>query len=110
MFRLCLDLATKDLLPDESDTSIDQPNRKQRRDLGLRVPWLITNGFLPEALGDLAGVVKEDGNDGAHAGNIGREDAEDLLDFTHVLLERLYTEPARIALAAARRVERRQTP
>jgi hypothetical protein len=107
MFRLCLDLATRDLLPAESDNAENQPNRKQRRDLGLRIPWLIEQGRLPANLAALAGVVKEDGNDGAHAGNLSKADAEDLLDFTAVLLERLYTEPARIALAEARRAERR---
>ncbi len=107
MFRLCLDLATRGLLPDEANVGIAQPNRKQRRDLGLRIPWLIEHGRLPKDLGALAGSVKEDGNDGAHVGNLVKVDAEDLLDFTQVLLERLYTEPARIALAEARRVERR---
>ena len=106
MFRLCLDLATRDLLPAEGEEP--QANSRQRRDLGLRLPWLIANGKLPSSLAGLASVVREDGNDGAHAGHLGKEDAEDLLDFTRVLLERLYTEPARVALAEARRVRRRQ--
>jgi hypothetical protein len=55
---------------------------------------------LPEALRDLSSCVKEDGNDGAHAGTLTKEDAEDLLDFTTALLERLYTEPKQLALAA----------
>ena len=36
------------------------------------------------------------------------EDAEDILDFTFELLERLYTEPHRLELASARRAERRK--
>jgi hypothetical protein len=111
MFRLCLDLATKDLLPappgEADNAEPGAPNRKQRRDLGLRIPWLIGAGLLPRELGAIADVVKEDGNDGAHAGTLAKEDAEDLADFTEVLLERLYTEPARIELAKARRLERR---
>ncbi len=38
---------------------------------------------------------------------ISKEDAEDLLDFTQMLLERIYTEPERIRLAAERRRQRR---
>ena len=107
MFRLCLDLATKQFLPDPQDTGSPQPNGRQRRDLGLRLPWLFDQGKLPEALRDIASCVREDGNDGAHAGTLTAEDAEDLLDFTVLLLERLYTEPARLRLAEARRIERR---
>lgn len=103
MFRLCLDLATRAMLP------VDAPglNASVRRNLGLRLPWLFNNGKLPEALRELSGCVKDDGNDGAHSGTLTVREAEDLLDFTRVLLERLYTEPARIQLAKERRDERR---
>lgn len=109
MFRLCLDLATKPLLPDEAE-GVPGPNKKQRRDLGLRIPWLIEHKFLPEKLEHVAAAVREDGNDGAHAGNLTENDAQDLLDFTVLLLEGLYTEPARIAAAAKRRADRRKPP
>jgi hypothetical protein len=59
-------------------------------------------------LRELASCVREDGNDGAHAGTLSKEDAEDLLDFTCALLERLITEPKRLELAEARRNERRK--
>lgn len=107
MFRLCLDLATRPLLPAEGAEGAVQPNRRQRRDLGLRIPWLIERGLLPAGLAELAAVVREDGNDGAHVGNLGRPEAEDLLDFTQLLLERLFTEPARLRIAEARRRQRR---
>jgi hypothetical protein len=55
-------------------------NSKQRRDLGLRLPWLFDNGLLPADLRELAHCIKEEGNDGAHAGTLAKEDAEDLLD------------------------------
>lgn len=106
MFRLCLDRATRSFLPEPSAAG-DQPNSKQRRDLGLRLPWLFDHDKLPQALRDLASAVKEDGNDGAHAGNLTKADAEDLLDFATALLERLYTEPARLRLAQERRAARR---
>jgi Domain of unknown function (DUF4145) len=107
MFRLCVDLATRPLLPDPQDTTVAQPNNKQCRDLGLRLRWLFENDRLPSQLEELAKCIREDGNDGAHAGSLTKVDAEDLLDFTTTLLERLYTEPQRLALAEERRRARR---
>lgn len=107
MFRLCVDLATRPLLPPESEEH-PRLNAKVRRDLGLRLPWLLDNGRLPEALRELSACIREDGNDGAHAGTLKKEDAADLLDFSVALLERLYTEPKRLELAKERRDERRK--
>lgn len=104
MFRLCVDLATRSLLPEGEIAGL---NPKIRRDLGLRLPWLFANNLLPAALHDLSTCIKDDGNDGAHAGTLGKDDAEDLLDFTTALLERLYTEPEVLKLAKERREARR---
>lgn len=104
MFRLCIDLSTRSLLPAEP---VDGLNHRTRRDLGLRLPWLFENGKLPIDLKDLSICVKEDGNDGAHAGTLTEADAEDMLDFTCALLERIYTEPERLKLAKERRDARR---
>ena len=52
-------------------------------------------------------VLTRTGNDGAHEDTLKKEDAEDVLDFTYVLLERLFTEPERIRIAQKRRAERR---
>ena len=106
MFRLCIDHATRSLLPETDDNGL---NRKIRRSLGLRMKWLFDNALLPESLKQLSTCIREDGNDGAHSGNLYREDAEDILDFTYVLLERLYTEPDRIRQAEERRSSRRIT-
>lgn len=103
MFRLCLDLATRTMLPDGSENGL---NPKTRRSLGLTLEWLFDNNLLPEAIRDLASCVKDDGNDGAHQGTISKEDAEDISEFAFVLLERLYTEPKRLELAKVRRTER----
>lgn len=103
MFRLSVDLATKSLLPNEAEGL----NSKVKRNLGLRLPWLFDHHLLPEALRELSSCIKEDGNDGAHEGSLKKEDAEDLLDFTTALLERLYTEPERLRLAKERRELRR---
>jgi hypothetical protein len=106
MFRMCLDMATRSFLPAEEISGL---NAKTRRDLGLRLPWLFDNKKIAEDLRDLSHCVKEDGNDGAHAGTLTMDDAEDLKDFTIALLERLYTEPARIEASKKRREERRAT-
>jgi hypothetical protein len=110
MFRLCLDLVTRPLLPPIEETEIGRrvgPNAKARRDLGLRLAWMFDNGILPSDLRELATCVREDANDGAHVGNLTKEDAEDLLDFTTELLDRLVTEPKRLELARERREARR---
>jgi hypothetical protein len=108
MFRLCLDIVTRPLLPEADDASRPQPNRRQRRDLGLRLPWLFEEKLLPDDLQELSTCIREDGNDGAHVGNLSKEDAEDVLDFTRVLLERLFTQPNKLALAKERRDKRRE--
>lgn len=108
MFRLCLDHASRPLLPDPNDTSIAQPNARQRHQLGARLGWLFDNGRIPQELRELAECLREDGNDGAHVGSLSKEDAADLLDFAVAFLERLITEPKKIELARNRRVERRK--
>jgi hypothetical protein len=104
MFRLCVDMTTKDKLPEGDLPGL---NHKTRRDLGLRLPWLFDNRYLPEDLRDLSHCIKEDGNDGAHQGTLTEADALDLLDFTEALLKRVYTEPERLRLAKERREQRR---
>jgi hypothetical protein len=105
MFRLCVDLATKPMLPPDGTPGI---KRRDRRDLGLRLPWLFKNGRLDPGIEPLSTCIREDGNDGAHMGALNKEDAEDLHDFTTALLERIYTEPERLKLAERRRDARRQ--
>ncbi len=105
MFRLCLDMATKDLLP---TTETEGLNSKILRSLGFRLEWLIKNDKIPKSLKELASCIKNDGNDGAHEGILSREDLEDIYDFTYILLERLYTEPERIKLAKERRKNRHE--
>jgi len=105
MFRACVDLATRPLLP---EGEVEGLNKKTRRDLGLRLPWLFANQLLDRSLEELSTAIREDGNDGVHAANLSNEDAEDLLDFTTALLQRLITEPAKLKLAASRREVRRQ--
>lgn len=71
-----------------------------------KMTWLVSV-TTKEALHDLSSCIKEDGNDGAHAGTSTKVDVEDILDFTTVLLERLYMEPVQLEKAKDRRAERR---
>jgi hypothetical protein len=105
MFRLCVDMATEPLLPEEAVEGLTPFIRKN---LGPRLEWLFKNNKLPVELLGLSDCIREDGNDAAHRGALGKEDAEDLLDFTVALLQRMYTEPERLKLAEQRRQERRK--
>lgn len=104
MFRLCLDIATKELLPPEGQ----EPGNRVRRSLGLRLEWLFDAHILPEVMRELAECVKDDGNDGAHDGLLDKTSADDLEEFTYILLERLYTEKARLEEAKIRRQKRHE--
>ena len=111
MFRKVVDKATRDMLPpqpeDEDKNHPDFIAWKVRKDLKLRLEWLVGHGKIPATLEPLLESVREDGNDAAHA-TIGKEEAEDLLDFTVVLLETLFTLPGQIEANRARREARRQ--
>ncbi|QTH73181.1 DUF4145 domain-containing protein [Pseudoalteromonas xiamenensis] len=106
MYRLCLDLATKEIL-EKIDTD-KQPASKIARSLGLRLQWLFDNNHLPLELKDLSHCIKEDGNDGAHEATLQKIDAEDIQDFTSLLLTKMYTDPKRLQIADERRKTRRQ--
>ena len=104
MFRLALDLATKRLLP---PVEIEGgPSKHDRRNLAPRLRWLFDQGGLPRDLRDLSKAVKETGDDGAHEGSLDAAEAEDIYDFAYARLDRMYSEPARLAAAAKRREER----
>jgi hypothetical protein len=105
MFRLCVDMATEQLLPTEN---VEGLTAFIRKNLGPRLEWLFENNKLPAEIAGLSDCIREDGNDAAHRGALGKEDAEDLLDFTVALLERMFTEPERLKLAELRRQERRK--
>lgn len=106
MLRLSIELATKALIPTDSEPG--GPSPKQRASLAGRLAWLFESGGLALDLKDLAGCIRENGNDSVHNGNLTHADAHDMLDFAVALLRRVYTEPERIALAKIRREERRQ--
>jgi hypothetical protein len=108
MFRLCLDMATKDLVTEARFAEeLEMPTKKQTNRLADRLDWLFDNGLIAPDLRDLAGVVRQDGNDGAHDGTLTEHDSEDLYDFAYTLLGRLYTDPARVQEAKERQKARR---
>lgn len=106
MFRTSIDLATKGLLPKEEVEGLD---RHKRRNLAPRLTWLFDSGRLPADLRELSSCVREDGNDAAHDATLTKEDAQDLLDFTVTLLERIYTEQKKLEIALERRQQRRES-
>ena len=107
MFRAALDLATRPMLPPAEGEQPEGLNPKVRRDLGLRLPWMFKHRYLASDLEELSTCIHQDGNDGAHQGTLTKHDVDDLLDFTHALLTRLYTEPAKLQAARERREQRR---
>jgi hypothetical protein len=106
MFRLCIDLVTKKILPKEGEDGFDP--QLMKKPLGPRLEFIFKKGLLPESLKELSFCIKDDGNDGAHQGLLTKEDIDDIIDFTFTLLERLYTEPQKLALAKERRINRRK--
>ncbi|WP_217426798.1 DUF4145 domain-containing protein [Pandoraea iniqua] len=56
MFRLCLDFATKSMMPADDVDGLTKPTRGS---LGFRLAWLFDTGRLPEALRELAARVKD---------------------------------------------------
>ena len=102
MFRLCIDLTTKDLISrEDGDNSINQDVRKN---LSKRLKWLLDNNKIPKKLESLSETIRLDGNDGAHDGTLQQDDAYDLMEFTSILLEGIYTLPENIKIAEQRRV------
>ncbi|HAV5431180.1 TPA: DUF4145 domain-containing protein [Acinetobacter baumannii] len=106
MFRLCLDIVTKELVELNDHFG---PSREDKKTIHNRLNWIFKNRILNTGLEELSRCIKDDGNDGAHDGNIGKDEADDLFDFTYELLEQVYTQPERIRLAQVRRQERRKS-
>ena len=104
MFRLCIDLTTKTLLPKDNKEGL---NSSICRKLELRLRWLFQQGILTESLKEFSICIKDDGNDGVHESTFSKVAAEDILNFTYKRLKRIYTEPKRIEFAKQRRDARR---
>ncbi|RSN79574.1 DUF4145 domain-containing protein [Acinetobacter vivianii] len=106
MFRLCLDSVTKEILEKNENLS---PSSSDKKTIHSRLNWIFMNGILPANLESLSRNIKDDGNDAAHDGALNKEEAEDLLDFTYILLEQVFTIPKQVELAMLRRTDRRQS-
>ena len=104
MFRTCLDLASKDKIQGVNEKDI---TKHQRENMAARIEWLFDKKKLPDNLKELADCIRQDGNDGAHDGTLGKDEADDLLDFTIQILEHFYTQPAKAEESRRRRAERK---
>lgn len=102
MFRKIVDEVSKAALPTEG-----APDRHTRFNLKPRLAWLFQHNLLPKEVQGLAECIREDANDAVHNAPIGKAEADDLLDFTTELLERVYTLPGRLRVAEERRNARR---
>ncbi|SIR22983.1 protein of unknown function [Shewanella morhuae] len=106
MFRLSLDLASKSQLPADGSGITITP--RQKNYLADRLEWLFDNNHWPASLKDMVTCIRQDGNDGAHDGELGKDEAYDIMDFSFMVLEKIYTEPERIRISQERRAIRKQ--
>jgi hypothetical protein len=106
MFRLSLDLASKSQLPADGSGITITP--RQKNYLADRLEWLFDNNHWPASLKDMVTCIRQDGNDGAHDGELGEDEAYDIMDFSFLVLEKIYTEPERIRISQERRASRKQ--
>ena len=102
-FRTCIDLATRSLLPAEQ---VDGLSEKARRDLRLRLNWLIKNGQISKKLEALAECIREDGNEAVHLATLDENDVNEIYDFAYFFLEEMYAIQFRLDRARARRSAR----
>ncbi len=106
MFRLSLDLASKSQLPADGSGIII--TSRQKNYLADRLEWLFDNNHWSGSLRDMVTCIRQDGNDGAHDGELGKDEAFDIMDFSFMVLEKIYTEPERIRISQERRAVRKQ--
>lgn len=104
MFRLCLDITTKQILEENAHLS---PSNNHKSSIHSRLNWIFEKQILNTNLEELSRCIKDDGNDAAHDGSLGKDDAYDLYDFTFELLEQIFTQRERVRLARERRQLRR---
>ncbi len=93
MFRKCLDLTAKDKLA----------KKDHGKKLSTKIKCLLAEKILSADLEKVANYIILDGNDGLHNRMLTKDEAMILVDFTVLLLGRMYTEPKIIAQIEARR-------
>ncbi|MEQ5807783.1 DUF4145 domain-containing protein [Alteromonas sp. NFXS44] len=98
MFRLCLDLDTKEIAEKHDISGM----------LFARLQKLFSQSLLPSDLEELSHCIRENGNDGAHDGTVTEVEAQDILDFTVSYFESRYTLPERIRLRREARNKRHE--
>jgi hypothetical protein len=108
MFRLSLDLATKQLLDEVKGNGAEDIPRVVQSRLADRIKWLIEHTHVPLRLQPFADEVRLSGNDGAHDASLNMDDALDLRDFTEAYMQEMFTAKGRLAAVEARRKARRE--
>ena len=103
MFRASIEQALKGSFSEELNKS-----PQKLFTLFSKVEYLNQCGLLSETLVELADCIREDGNDAVHECNVDANTAEDMQEFSVLILSKLYTEPAKLQLAKERREQRRK--
>ena len=93
MFRKCLDLTAKDKLK----------KKDHGKKLSTKIKCLLAEKILSADLEKVANYIILDGNDGLHNRMLTKDEAMILVDFTVLLLGRIYTEPEIIKQIEKRR-------
>ncbi|MCR9260751.1 MAG: DUF4145 domain-containing protein [Pseudomonadaceae bacterium] len=89
MTRKCLDIATKYV------TNGDK--RYENLWLKARIEQMTDDHLLTPELGVWAGIIREDGNSAVHDEvEFGKEEAQEMVDFTEVFLNYVFTIPGKI--------------
>ena len=100
MFRTCLELVVEHKL---TKSDLKELKKAKKTDLFDKIDKLSQNKRLSNDLTSIATFIREDGNKGTHGGILTKEDVMEALHFTSILLENIYTTPAKIKLSKERR-------
>ncbi len=100
MFRTCLELLVEHKLTKDD---LKELKKAKTTDLFHKIDKLSKDERLSDDLTSIATFIREDGNRGAHGDRLTKEDVMEALHFTSILLENIYTTPAKIKLSKERR-------
>lgn len=99
MLRTCLDLTTKQLLPEYND---------KEKSLFKRIEILSNQGLIRPRLKQIASEIRIDGNNATHDGYANQESLKAIFRFTIFLLRELFTDPIEMETNEERRNQRQE--
>ena len=81
------------------------------KDLKDKISDLISQKILPEMMADACWIVRQSGNDAAHADDIifSEREVEEIIEYVSTVINYLYSMPVRIAKLKQQIQERKQT-